>query len=168
MEYLVNIRYPLHSIMRSRRRIIIGSRSRLLVRHLYDDFACVCPARCSPQEGNRASLSVTPIAGRGGADEFVPRFGESQGCQFRKFTDRSIGIITTCPLSDRKLHGRYDACSFFSGSSLLILFHQQAQQMMSDVRRKSWPRCALSPQFVSALSHAHHVGIPHSLDARVK
>ena len=96
---------------------------------------------------------------RGGADEFVPRFGESQGCQFRKFTDRSIGIKTTCPLSDRKLHTTLAV--FFSGSSLLILFHQQAQQMMSDVRRKSWPRCALSPQFVSALSHAHHVGRGH-------
>ena len=99
---------------------------------------------------------------RGGADEFGPRFGESRGCQFRKLADRSIGIKTSYPLSDRKLD---ITLAVFSGSSLLILFHQQAPQMMIDVRRKSWPRCALSPQFVSALSHAH-VSIPHSLDGR--
>ena len=109
------------------RRIIIGRRSRLLVRHVSDDFACRARAR-APQEGNRASLSDTSDS-------------RDLNALTAKLTNSIIIINQLRSASDRK-PGR-QRLQFFRQFIANFVPNRQAQQM-SDVRRKSWPPLALS------------------------
>ena len=130
----------------------------MALRHLSDDFP----------EGNRPSLSVTPL-GSGVRAEFVPRLSESKELSIRNLRK---GVRITCQSASVRPEAKFwlnASFAIFSGSSSLIFLVLNKCNGGSDEKLATLNDAAAAVTAASQFASAHQMSAsisPHLTHAR--